>query len=61
MQKEIEKRILEIHDIIDFIDDGYHNRDIVNLVKISNELFYKLTPANQKKMQDYYDRKMREE
>lgn len=51
MQKEIAKRIMEIHDIMDFIDDGYHNEDIQNLVKISNELFSKLNPTNQKKMQ----------
>ena len=33
-QKEIAKRIIEIHDIIYFIDDGYHNYDISNLIKI---------------------------
>ena len=60
MQKEIAKRIMEIHDIMDFIDDGYHNEDIQNLVKISNELFSKLNPTNQKKMQEWYDKKMKE-
>ena len=60
MQKEIAKRIMEIHDIIDFIDDGYHNKDIQNLVKISNELFSKLNPTNQKKMQEWFDKKMKE-
>ena len=60
MQKEIAKRIMEIHDIMDFIDDGYHNEDIHNLVKISNELFSKLNPTNQKKMQEWFDKKMEE-
>ena len=60
MQKEIAKRIMEIHDIMDFIDDGYHNEDIQNLVKISNELFSKLNPTNQKKMQEWFDKKMKE-
>ena len=60
MQKEIAKRIMEIHDIMDFIDDGYHNEDIHNLVKISNELFSKLNPTNQKKMQEWFDKKMKE-
>lgn len=59
MQKEIAKRIMEIHDIMDFIDDGYHNEDIQNLVKISNELFSKLNPTNQKKMQEWFDKKMK--
>ena len=60
MQKEIAKRVMEIHDIMDFIDDGYHNEDIQNLVKISNELFSKLNPTNQSKMQEWYDKKMEE-
>ena len=60
MQKEIAKRIVEIHNIIDFIDDGYHNEDIQNLVKISNELFSKLNPTNQKKMQEWFDKKIEE-
>ena len=60
MQKEIAKRIVEIHNIMDFIDDGYHNEDIQNLVKISNELFSKLNPTNQKKMQEWFDKKVEE-
>ena len=60
MEKEIVKRIIEIHDIIDFIDDGYHNYDIQNLIKISNELFSKLSPINQKKCQEWFDKKAKE-
>lgn len=60
MEKEIAKRIIEIHDIIDFIDDGYHNYDIQNLIKISNELFSKLSPINQKKCQEWFDKKAKE-
>ena len=60
MEKEIAKRIIEIHDIIDFIDDGYHNYDIQNLIKISNELFSKLSPINQKKCQKWFDKKAKE-
>lgn len=60
MQKEIAKRIMEIRDIMDFIADGYHNKDIQNLVKISNELFSKLNSTNQKKMQEWFDKKMEE-
>ena len=60
MEKEIAKRIIEIHDSIDFIDDGYHNYDIQNLIKISNELFSKLSPINQKKCQEWFDKKAKE-
>ena len=56
-QKEIAKRIIYVHDIMDFIDDGYHNKDIANLIKISNELFSKLSPINQKKCQEWFNKK----
>lgn len=57
MEKEIIKRLIEIRDIIDFIDDGYHNRDIHNLIKVSNELFLKLSPVNQKNFQVWLEKK----
>lgn len=60
MEKEIAKRIIEIHDVMDFIDDGYHNNDIANLIKISNELFSKLNPENQRKCQEWFDKKQKE-
>ena len=56
MEMEIVKRVIEIHNIIDFIDDGYHKQDIHNLIKISNELFSKLSPATQKALQDAYNK-----
>ena len=57
MEKEIAKRLIEIRDIIDFIDDGYHNKDIRNLIKIGNELFLRLSPYNQKKFQEWLEKK----
>ena len=51
---------MRYNDIIDFIDDGYHNYDIQNLIKISNELFSKLSPINQKKCQEWFDKKAKE-
>lgn len=60
-QKEIVKRLIEIRDIMDFIDDGYHNKDIINLIKISNELYSKLTLANQAKFQTWLKKKSEEE
>ena len=57
MEKEIAKRLIEIRDIIDFIDDGYHNEDINNLIKISNELFLRLSPINRKKVQEWLEKK----
>ena len=60
-QKEIAKRLIEIRDIMDFIDDGYHNKDIGNLIKLSNELYSKLTPANQVKFQKWLEKKTKNE
>ena len=57
MEKEIAKRLIEIRDIIDFIDDGCHNEDIDNLVKISNDLYSRLSPVNQKKFQEWLAKK----
>ena len=57
MEKEIAKRLIEIRDIIDFMDDGYHNEDINNLIKISNELFLRLSPINRKKVQEWRKKK----
>ena len=39
MQKEIAKRLIEVRDLIDYLDDGYHSKDVDNLIKISNELY----------------------
>lgn len=39
---KIMKLVDDIHEIMDYIDDGYHNLDIANLVHISNELLAKL-------------------
>lgn len=49
MQKEMAIKLIEVRDLIDYLDDGYHNEDVHNLIKISNELFSKLIPANQEK------------
>lgn len=57
MEKEIAKRLIEIQDIIDFIDDGHHNKDVRNLNKISNKLFSRLSPYNQKKFQEWIEKK----
>ena len=59
-QKEIAKRLIEIRDIIDFIDDGYHNEDIFNLIKINNELCSKLTQSNLHRFQNWLEKKFKE-
>lgn len=57
MELELITTIFKIHEIMDFIDDGYHNKDICNLIKVSNELFDKLSPEAQSLIRKTYDEK----
>lgn len=41
-QYKLMKLIDNIHEVMDYIDDGYHNHDVAYLTKISNELVSKL-------------------
>jgi hypothetical protein len=34
--------IEKIHEVMNLIDDGYHNQEIVDLTKVSNKLYYEL-------------------
>ena len=57
MQKEIAIKLIEVRDLIDYLDDGYHNEDVHYLNKISNELFSKLIPANQEKFRIWLEKR----
>lgn len=57
-QKEYGLILIQITNIMDFIDDGYHNKEICNLVKLRNEIYSKLTPTNQKKASKWLEKKL---
>lgn len=59
-QKEIAKRLIEVRDLMDFLDDGYHIEEYFNLVKISNGLFLRLNEVNQKKFKNWVEKKIQE-
>ena len=59
-QKEIAKRLIEVRDLMEFLDDGYHRKEYYDLVQISNGLYFRLTEANQEKFDDWLDNKMKE-
>lgn len=59
-QKSICKALVMIRKLIWIIDDGYHNKDIGNLIHISNELYGKLTEKNKKKFDAWLERKTKE-
>lgn len=57
-QKEIAKRLLEVIDLMDFYDDGCHFKEYCDLVWMSNDLYSRLNEANQKKFQDWMEKKI---
>lgn len=52
--KELVTAILAIQKAQDLIDDGYHNREIFDLVSIKNRLFAQLPEKTQKAYMDWY-------
>ena len=60
-QYNIQQSIIGIHNIIDYIDDGYHSDVINKLIESSNLLFGELTEENQKSIQKYFDNEVEEE
>ena len=49
MQEEIGKNLIMIRKLMDFFDDGYHLKEVGELIIMSNELFEKLTETNKEK------------
>ena len=58
-QEEIGKALIQIFNVRSLIDDGYHNKEIRDLIKVSNTLFKELNDANKEKFQIWYDKKWR--
>lgn len=49
-------RVIQLcHEIIDIIDDGYHNVEIQKLVEVSNKAFYELPKDDQEIIKETYD------
>ena len=59
MQKEIAKRLIEIKDIVNFLNDGLHREDVENLRKIHDDLYLRLTPTNKKKYENWLMKKIK--
>ena len=59
-QKEIGKALIQLANARHLIDDGYHNKEICELIKISNVLFEELNDANKIKFQTWINKKMEE-
>lgn len=59
-QKEIIKALILISKLIWLYDDGYHNKEIQNLVKMSNDLYVKLPLKIREKFSIWLERKEKE-
>ena len=59
-QEEILKALIQLVNVRYLIDDGYHNKELVELIKVSNTLFEELSDANKIKFQIWLDKKMNE-
>ena len=59
-QEEIGKALIQLFNVRYLIDDGYHNKELSELIKIGNTLFEELNDANKMKFQKWIDKKMKE-
>ena len=59
-QEEIGKALIQLVNIRYLIDDGYHNKELWDLIKVSNVLFNELNDANKERFQIWLDKKMKE-
>ena len=59
-QKEIGKALIQLVNVKYLIDDGYHNKELGELIKVGNTLFEELSDANKIKFQIWLDKKMKE-
>ena len=60
-QEEIGKALIQLVNIRYLIDDGYHNKELGDLIKVGNVLFNELNDANKERFQIWLDKKMKED
>ena len=56
-QEQIGKALIQLVNVRYLIDDGYHNKEIYDLIKVSNVLFNELNDANKERFQIWLDKK----
>ena len=61
-QKEIAEALIHLLKVRYLIDDGYHNKELWELIKVSNTLFEELNEENKiKEFQTWLNKIMKEE
>ena len=56
-QEEIGKALIQLINIRYLIDDGYHNKELCDLIKVGNVLFNELNDANKERFQIWLGKK----
>ena len=56
-QEEIGKALIQLVNMRYLIDDGHHNKELGDLIKVSNVLFNELNDANKERFQIWLDKK----
>lgn len=59
-QVEIAEALIQLVNVRYLIDDGFHENELVNLIKVSNTLFDDLNNANKAKFQLWLTKKKME-
>ena len=59
-KEEITEALIQLVNVRYLIDDGFHENELVNLVKVSNTLFDELNDVNKAKFQLWLTKKMEE-
>ena len=59
-QEEIGKALIQLVNVRYLIDDGYHNKELCDLIKVGTVLFNELNDANKERFQIWLDKKMKE-
>lgn len=56
-QEEIGRALIQLVNIRYLIDDGYHNKELGDLIKVGNVLFDELNDANKERFQIWLGKK----
>ena len=58
-QEEIGKALIQLVNTINMINDGHHNKELGDLINVSNVVFNELNNANKEQFLIWLDKKMK--
>ena len=60
-QEEIGKALIQLVNTINMINDGHHNKELGDLINVSNVVFNELNNANKERFLIWLDKKMKDD